>query len=480
VVHGLQICAHVHGGGGGPGTVLGEGVKIYGAPAVDANSKKVLYKGEEVSIANRIKLSSKVTNGQTPMGIEVSVDTAATVIAYYYSGSSNNTRGLELYDSEKTLISGTTQALSDGNIMATAMFEVAANTTYYIGASVAGVNVYYLAVVYGDIGETWTAHEAKAAECGVAGNIAYSDSNYGRYKDASGTFIMSNKVSIAALEHNYSLKPDSIVIPTNDPETNTGKATLTCANGHETDVELPVLSSDQYEQTSGADNQSTYKITLNGVEITFTAATTETKETTYTSVYTPDLSTLVYSGLGVDNAVAGTGGKTYYVKNKDTDADTAVKVSVADSVVTVNGANASFELNNSVASGVIKVTAQVKMGSNNGSWAFLQIYNNAGEELVAIRSNGSKALQYRVQGGADSGTAVAYAVNDVINFEFIIDCDAKTVSITINNTTKNTTSLIADKVSIDGTKAANVSGVKLAVNSGRTVYLNSLDFATQD
>ena len=88
------------------------------------------------------------------MGIEITAGAAAKVIVYYYSGSSN-TRGLELYEADKaTLVTGSTQELSDGNVMATAMFDISAAGTYYIGASVAGVNVYYLAVVYDEVGRS--------------------------------------------------------------------------------------------------------------------------------------------------------------------------------------------------------------------------------------------------------------------------------------------------------------------------------------
>jgi len=453
------------------GTSLGTGVKITGAPAVDSNSKSVIYKGETISISNRIKLSSKLTNKDTPMGIEITAGAAAKVIVYYYSGSSGQTRGLELYEADKTtLVAGSTQALSDGNVMATAMFDISAAGTYYIGASVAGVNVYYLAVVYDEVGETWTPHEAKAAECGVPGNIAYSESNYGRYKDANDNFIMANKYTIAALKHSYTLKAGSLTLPTATTE---GSVTLTCANGHDTPVELPVLTSDKYSQVENATDstKSDYTITVEGVEIKFTTDKAETVETVWNTVYDTDMLNLHYAGLGEANAVAGTGGKTYYTKNKDTDAESAVNVSSDAGVVTVSGANTYFVLDNAVDSGLIKISGKINVKSTNTGWTFLQIKNATGTEIFGIRAEKNVGLIPRYVGVADTTTVIAATYANVLTeFEIVIDCTAKKISLKWGGVEK-----IVD-ASLN-TEALDISSLMLNVNTGRTVSIQDLVFS---
>lgn len=450
------------------GDTLGDGLKVVGAPAVDANKKTITYKGESLEIANRIKLSSKLTNKDTPMGIEVTPKAAATVVVYYYSGSSNNTRGLELYASDKsTIVENTTTELSDGNVMATAMFSVEAKTTYYIGASVAGVNIYYLAVVYGDVGETWEDHTAVPAQCGVAGNIAYSNSNYGRYKNASGAFIMGNKYSTPALEHSYTLKASSIVIPTDDPDTNPGKATLTCANGHETDVDLPVLSSDKYTARPAVGEEGTYTITIEGVQISFTATGVGEHQTTYTDVY--KLEDFMDVTVGTEKTANQ---NCVYASSGTAAADTDGSLKCGEGT---NATSAYISLGTPITSGVVKITGSIKVASTNGSWTFLQFLNSdeTPAEFLGFRTGSKGVWGYRVDGGTPPATPIAAATTVFHNFEILLDFDSKKVTIKVDET------VLADNVDL-GTKATGLSSIMINCNAGRYIHLGSVTIATQD
>ncbi|MDE6597119.1 MAG: hypothetical protein K2K60_00590 [Clostridia bacterium] len=466
------------------GQTLGTGVKVYGAPAVDANSKTIHVKGETVSISNRIKLSSKATNKDTPMAIEVTADEAATLVVYYYAGSANNTRGIELYekgaDDKLTVIANTTEALSDGNVMATYMHSLEANKTYYVGASVAGVNVYYLSVVYGDVGETWEDHEAKAAECEVKGNIAYSVSNYDRYKKADGTYIMSNAYSLDALVHSYTLKAGSIVTPTDDPDTNPGKATLTCANGHDTDVLLPVLSSDKYTARPAAGATGTYTITLNGVAISFEATGVAEQETTYTDVYKLDGAAIALLDNSVTEKTAGqncvyrkcyTSGSNSYSGSMDP--TNAKGLQVGDSS---NRTDVRIALGTPISSGVVKISGAIEAGGNNSKWRFFQLHGSAepDKETLSFGTNADKKIQCYSAVDTDyvgTGAAAAYSANTAINFEIIIDFTTKKVTVKLDNT------VYLENYTYG---ADDLSEIGLNVNNGRSVILHNVTIATQD
>lgn len=457
------------------GTSLGTGVKITGTPAVDANSKSVIYKGETISVAKRIKLSSKLTNKDTPMGIEVTTGAAAKVIVYYYSGSSGQTRGVELYKADKTLVDGSTQALSDGNVMATAMFDITAAGTYYIGASVAGVNVYYLAVIYDEVGETWTPHEAKPAACEVAGNIAYSESNYGRYKDENDNLIMANKYTVAALKHSYTLKADSLSLPT---ATDEGSATLTCANGHETNVELPVLTSDKYTARPAAGVEGTFTITVSGVQISFTAIGVNEQETTYTDVYKLDATNIVLLDNSVTSKTEGTNCvyRKVYASGSNSysgsmDPTNAKGLYVGDSATRTD---VRIALGTSINSGVVKISGTIEAGTVNSKWRFFQLHGSESPDAEALSFglNANKKLQcWNGTDYAGTEAANAYSANTPINFEIIIDFTSKKVNVKFNDT------LVLE----DQTYGANdLSEIGLSVNNGRSVILHNVTIATQD
>lgn len=457
------------------GTVLGtnSGIKAYGVSAtVEANEKPLTYKGEKIDAQYRYKLDQTiVTSENKAKGLEVKVEEAATVIVYAYSGSSGSERKLALYDDTKTIIAATEQSIGDGNndMMGVAMFSVDANKTYYIGATSAGVNLYYIAVVYGDIGETWEHNDEVPASCGVAGNIEYSVSNYGRYKDGSGNPVLGNKTATAALTHSYTLKTGSIVTPTDDPDTNPGKVTLTCANGHETDVNLPVLSSDEYTQTADGNGQSTYAITVNGVSVTFTAATTAVKATTYTDVYALN----AFTGVTVGSA-ATTGSNCVYATGGTATVEANGSLKCNDGSANTT---AYVQLGTGIASGVVKITGSMKIASNNGSWTFFQILNTQGKEVVGFRTVSGGAWCYRLAGGNNvEDKTILYAASTDHTFEILLDLDNNKVSITVDTT------VLANAVEYTGTgeKALGVGSVFLNVNSGRTVYLNSVTFATKD
>lgn len=486
------------------GTELCAGVKVYGSPAVDGNTKNITFKGESVSVTKRLKLSSKLTHKDTPMGIEVNVEEAATVIVYYYSGSSDPTktpiRGVELYNDIEGVespapIENTTQAQSDGTVMGTAMFSVEANTKYYIGASVAGVNVYYLAVVYGNIGETWEHHDAVPAACEVKGNIEYSVSNYGRYKNSSGTAIRSNETATDALVHSYTVKENSLTIPTNDEESNEGKVTLTCANGHETVVPLPILSSEKYTQTPIQDSTNvTYSINIGlDAPFTFEAAPAAQPKYKFEAIHSNNLfGTAISSvGYGASNAQElATGIKMYGVTNVSgatsysegiTEAVTAAgRLEVTDTHA-FDTAYTYIVFDNAKTTGVYKISGTLYLPTQNGSWSLFQLIGSnvqtTGDNAFAmIRSDGNKYLGISTTNSNDDvtlKTSAAYTKGKDITFEIVLNLTDKTVTLKIG-----------DEEVVDADHAISVAtslgtngwqGIRLQTAGGsRNIYLSNL------
>lgn len=285
------------------GESLGQntGLTAVGSLTVESNSgKKPYFKGETIENANmRLKLDQTVldnTDATKVKGIKVHLEANATIVVYAYSGSSNKTdRTLALYDVNKNIIEETKQNVGDGNnnILGSVMFNVEANKDYYIGAPVAGVNIYYIGIIYGELDETREEVPAVPATCETAGNKTYYYTNYGRYfeSETATKAIIGSSTIISALSHSWAVDGD-ITQPTADAP---GSATLKCANDatHTVDVALPKLTTEgAYKRTENATENTKYDYvfkTSQGIEIKFTADKVEevvVEVTNYTCDFT--------------------------------------------------------------------------------------------------------------------------------------------------------------------------------------------------
>ena len=441
---------------------------------VEGNSgKKSTFAGEAVTPSKRLKLDQTVGK----KALEVNLAKDATVLVYAYSGSAGAVRNLELYDSENAPIEGTSQSIGDGNnnVLGVAVFDVKKDTTYYIGAATAGINVYYIAVVYAGFEETWTSHAAVEADCTKNGNLAYSASDFGRYKNASGDIVAYNEVFVANLGgHNYSLKAGSIVVPTATAE---GSAVLTCATGkEELSVTLPVLSSESYKERPAVDVEGTYKYVSEGVEITFTAVGVAVAEATYTPVL--DLP----SFTGVPVGTEATEGQDCIYATEGTvtvEGDGSLKIGDA-SKKTV----AYLKLGTAINDGVVKISGTIKVGATNTNWTFFQLLNGEGKEVVAFRTGSGGAWGYRL-GGSGNPAQVPVAANTSAShtYEILVDLENSTITIKVDDNIIADNVAYPEKTSDDKDSNALDSLGYVAfenINNGRYVTLGSLTVATKD
>lgn len=266
------------------------GITAVGTITVEANTKKSKYGGADVEFTNRAKLDASTV---TSRGLKVNVTQNATVIVYAYSGTSGTEKSLELYDANKAKIADSTQSIGNGqnDILGVAMYEVTANTDYYIFAAEKTVNLYGVAVVYGALNETWGEEiPATSGDCTNKGNIAYHVSNYGRYytTDAS-TIVYGGSVITPALGHQYTTP---VTLTENLPtETATATYTAHCTRPgciveggtaeFTKDIILPNLTDNRYNRTAtgASEGNNIYTITLD--DIVFTFETTAVVADTY-------------------------------------------------------------------------------------------------------------------------------------------------------------------------------------------------------
>lgn len=396
------------------GTALGtnSGIKAWGANAtVETNTKKSVYNGEALNATYRYKLDQTITNSDAAKakGLEVKVEEAATVIVYAYSGSSGTARNLALYDAEKQIIAGKDQAIGDGrnDILGVAMFNVEANTTYYIGAKEAGVNVYYIAVVYGTLNETWGEEIAASdGDCVTKSNVAYHVSNYGRYYTTSATTLVygGSVFSNAALGHQYTT-PVTLMA---DLPTETSGATYTAhcvrpgctTEAAESDkvINIPKLDDRGYTRTAGvadATNNYTYSITLDGIEFTFETVKVE-----------PEALASVYTVNFVNSSIVGTypGCSSWVVPSYKTSGFTAITyggvtytapvklASSAGITITLNE-NASIILYTDTNNGVRINGTAYTVTQDDTVYKTSEISLNAGEYTIVRNSQESRLLR---------------------------------------------------------------------------------------
>ena len=255
-------------------------IKAVGALAVDGNTKKSIFAGDEISPSKRLKLDKMLTDKSTPKGLAVNLAGDATILVYAYSGSDGNVRRLALYDADKQIIEETTQSIGDGydNILNVAVFEVKAGITYYIGAVDSGINIYYIAVLGTFTEEASDTVEAKAATCTEAGNSAYTLTDYGRYILTDGTAVPSSGITTPALGHDYTgVTPQEDTLPTENTE---GKFTAACARncGHTQDIVLPELTDPSYTRKEGSNGNYSYSYVDRTTGLTVTFETTKVEQ----------------------------------------------------------------------------------------------------------------------------------------------------------------------------------------------------------
>lgn len=447
------------------GTSLGDGVSVYvkegkNAPSVEASGgKSPLIAGTATPVTHRLTLKSKSNSA-----IKLDLPVAAKVIVYVTSNNGDG-RTLGLYASEELAEASQTGVPVNvkGNDLDTVIFDAPQGVSYI--ASSNDLYIFYVIVSYSAVNETWEEHPEVSASCGVQGNIAYSSSNYGRYKNASGTLVSGGDIKTAALTHSYTLKADSITAPTASA---VGSATLTCANGHETPVELPILTSEDYTSRPNVGVTGEYAITVEGVSITFQAEGVAAVGATYTDVYKLDDFTDITVGTsntaGSNCVYTGTG--TAATVNNG-----VLKCGNAD-----DATNTYISLGTAITSGIVKISGNMTVASTNGSWTFFQLLNADATpaEFVGFRTDSGGVWGYRTEGtGNPSATPVAANKTQAHDFEIIIDFDKKKVSITVD-------SIELCKNAELGVKATGLSAIMINCNAGRYIDIASIAIATQD
>lgn len=456
----------------------GSGVYAVGALSRTTSVRTVIHPsltdGKEDS-THRLQI------GNNTAGLKVHLDTAATVLVYASGSSATSSGSLKLNEivntdgTDKEVAKGEPINIGYGGVkedVGVATFAIEANKDYVIKrATSSTVNVVFIAIHYSAITENkGELVPADPASCGVAGMKAHYLSDYGNYYGEDGTTLkLRYELVEAALEHNYSLVPNSVTAAT---ATATGTAQIKCANETEAiNVELPVLTSPEYTTRPAAGESGTYTYVFKGVTITFTAQGVAQTELTYTTVYTNDFTS---GNVGSDANVEAVGGAKIYAIDADTDATNTATAEIVDGALYVNGMKAYVTLENKIESGIVKITGELKCATANGSWTYFQILDSEGTEFVALRTtkSGSNLTQKCRVDGTETGEAVPVSISESFEFEIIIDLDTKVVTFKIGTTT------LVDKVNY--TKGLDLSSVMLNVNSGRKVYLNSLTVATQD
>ena len=481
-------------------TPLKEGVGIYALPEIqrDSSSRKLIYKGEEVSVSNRLKFGGSGTTSKK--SLKVNLDKDATVVVYGANGTSGKASYLHMLDADGEEVANSTQQVNhkdDGKVAGAAMFEVKANTEYYITSVTvndsANATVSYIAVVYGTFDETFTDVQAKANSCTEDGNIAYSVSNYGRYKNASGSIVFANDVALAKKGHDYEAK--EIVAAS---ATQTGSAKLICKNdnSHVIPVTLPVLTSGDYVERPEVGETGTYKYVSNGVEITFqavgVAAASYKFETRYSNLFDTAIASIGYGAANANQLASGL--KIYGSASpkasgaeKPTDYPTSIGASITSSkrleLKDDEEANTGYVymvFDEAKTSGVYKISGTLHMPTQNGSWSIFQLISSEVDTDAAfaqIRSDSDKYLGMSALNSNEdvkSKTKSPYTKATDITFEIVLDLDASTVTLKIGSE-EILTSANAMSVTVG---ANGWKGIRLQTASGkRNVYLSNLVIA---
>lgn len=447
----------------------GLGITATSEMVVDASSKTLTYAGKTVTTTKRIKPNGN--GSKTQKSLKVELDRDATVIVYGASGTSGKTAYLNLLDAEGTAINGAAQQVADGvngNVAYAAVFTVKANTVYYVvsdtnaGSNSANAVINYIAVVYGTFTESkGELVPAVSADCTTGGNVSHYCTEYGRYLGADGTTVLKpSDVYTQASGHNYTYTAADVTVPS----TTEGSVVLHCGNSGCTDstknAVLPVLSSDAYTSRPQVGESGEYKITVEGVQVIFTAVGVA-EQSNWSEVYTNNFATGTVDFIA--DIASVTSGGLYWNTNDTSVTGTTdtYSVTVVDNALKIHDAgakttNAFIRLNDAVTtSGSVKISGKVTLGANNGSWTFLQLLNSSNEEFVGLRTSGTGKIGVRIESSNTVVGEAAFTKNTEINFEIVINYTTNAVTVTIDSNTAITATL--------GTaKGTNLNTIKFA------------------
>ncbi len=476
------------------------GISAAGALTVESNAKKVLYNGEEIAVSNRLKISGtgKFENGKASNSIKFDIaKDNSVIIVYAYSGSSGEVRSLALKDSEFADIEA--QEIGNGNFMGTAIFEVATAGTYYVTSTNKGINLYYIAVWEGGKLEETTVETKAAADatCTTPGNIAYTKTNFGRFKDSSGKIIGEHEVSSPARNHAYELDNTTLAAPTKETE---GSIKVLCNNDHAHDYvfELPVLTDAGYVHvTEGQEAGKAlygYSIPGTGLTVSFVADVVTQAQYKFVNIYENVFSTAIPSvGYGVDNAHTLAEGLKMYglINGSATEYSTGITQEVTAAgrleVKDTNSTDTAYNyivFDQAKTSGVYKISGTLHMPTQNGSWSIFQLIGSNVQSVgdpafAAIRSQGDKKLGITAANSNTDvtlTTAASYTAGTDYNFEIVLNLDSKTVTLKIG---EEVVVSDANAVSIAASLGENGwQGIRLQTAGGsRNVFLSGLTIA---
>ena len=145
--------------------IAGTGISASADLAIDANKKSI--DGFEFTLRLKLGGTMKVSDGVVTAGIKIVTKDAATIVVYGMSSSSSATRTLRLTTLEDgALVDVEINENVAGDAIGKFEFNAPAAGTYYLGSKSSGINVYYVAVVYG---EEEPAHKCESIceECGL-------------------------------------------------------------------------------------------------------------------------------------------------------------------------------------------------------------------------------------------------------------------------------------------------------------------------
>ncbi len=471
------------------------GVFATGGLSVSDSGKSSIYGGTAVSFTHCIKMGgiakqdaeTKAVTGALKFDIEKD---NSVIVAYVCGGSSNTLRSAVLKDKDFKDVER--QSVGNGNHITTLVFEVEKAGTYYFGGASAGdgeksgsISIYHIAVWEGGILKETVIETKNAAEatCTTVGNIAYTKTDFGRYRDGKGNTVTEYQLTSAATGHEWKLEDKANwVLPKAENGTFTeGSLKLLCENDHAHDrsVVLPALNSGKYEILTKddlpdlEDGQAIYAYAIpdtenkDGEAVTaqFTAVEVEQIKYRYETKYSNILNGTV--GIGKENKTALANGiKIYGMTNNTTEVtawDGKYSVTAAGNTLTVTdkgydsetesgkSALAFLVFDEGLTSGVYKVEGSISLSnygngttsdSATGNWSPLQLISNdstdKADTFATLRTSKDKKLGVAntTDGDAVQGNGFAYAAGTEYSFEFMVDLGSKEVTLTLKNGTK--------------------------------------------
>lgn len=508
------------------------GVYAAGALASQTKSGSSLYNNATVSFTKAIKTGgiAKQEEGKVTNAVKFDIENDnSTIVVYASSGTSNQYRSAVLKDSKFANVKR--YSVGNGNGVASLVFEVKEAGTYYFGGAdkgdedegSGGIYIYYMAVWDGGkLPETTVdSKQETPATCETPGNITYTKTSFGRYLNSKGEPIAEGKTTSPALGHDYSLVDESFEKPT---ETEVGSVVVECATDakHNFTAEVPVLGSDKYESITPKadlpegspveDGEAWYTYVIpdivdaEGKKVTVEFAAEYVAPATY-------LDTVLYSNflngtvnIGKDNATSFVDGiKIYGRTNLGTEitewSESTYSVTASNDKLTVidKGYDASTKVGKAAfayilfdqayTSGVYKVEGTINLSnygngtttnSTTSKWSPLQLIAEGletdADTFASMRADNNKKLGVAQGTGGDDvvGSGYAYAVGTDYGFEFIVDLDAKEVTLSIYTISGETkTEVYKETVTITAEKWGGLR-LQTADNADRTIVLSNL------